>query len=43
MASIVRILRLAAAAVGAVLGVWYRAVVYLPEVKRRKALRRARR
>lgn len=36
-----RILRLVATAVGTLLGVWYRAVLALPEVKRRKARRRA--
>lgn len=39
----VRILRLVASALGFLLGVWYRAVLALPEVKRRKALRRAQR
>lgn len=37
----VRILRLVASAIGTLLGVWYRAVLATPEVKRRKARRRA--
>jgi hypothetical protein len=45
VASIVRLLGLAAAALFAlvfgVLRLWYRAVLYAPEVKRRKAARRA--
>jgi hypothetical protein len=36
-----RILRLVAAALGTALGIWYRAVLALPEVKRRKRARRA--
>ena len=39
----VRILRLVASALGVLLGVWYRAVLALPAVKRRKAERRAQR
>jgi hypothetical protein len=35
-----RILRLAMTAIGTLLGIWYRAVLAVPEVKRRKALRR---
>jgi hypothetical protein len=39
--SIARLLAVVAAAVGALLGLWYRAVLAAPEVKRRKAARRA--
>jgi hypothetical protein len=41
VASINRILRLATVALAALLRVWYRAVLAAPEVKRRKARRRA--
>ncbi|HUJ55313.1 MAG TPA: hypothetical protein VLW49_04925 [Gaiellaceae bacterium] len=41
MAGIRRILRLAGSALLALLHVWYRAVLAAPEVKRRKAARRA--
>ncbi|HZD87819.1 MAG TPA: hypothetical protein VE088_07430 [Gaiellaceae bacterium] len=41
MASIRRVLRLVASAFATLLGVWYRAVLAAPEVKRRKAARRA--
>jgi hypothetical protein len=43
VASIRRILRLVASGVVALLGLWYRAVLAAPEVKRRKAARRRRR
>lgn len=41
VASIVRLFGLLVAAVVGVLRVWYRAVLLAPEVKRRKAARRA--
>ncbi|HET7566425.1 MAG TPA: hypothetical protein VFJ91_00410 [Gaiellaceae bacterium] len=37
----VRVVRIVAGAFGALLGVWYRAVLAAPEVRRRKARRRA--
>jgi len=38
-----RVLRLALSALGSLLAIWYRAVLAVPEVKRRKAQRRLRR
>jgi len=43
MASIGTVVRVVGGALAALLHVWYRAVLAVPEVKRRKAARRARR